>query len=69
MRVPGHFGEWLQGRLGAGGPVVLVTVACPALAVRATRLGEGPLSLLQGRCVLDPDQARALLDRLGLAHG
>lgn len=69
MRVSGHFGEWLQGRLGAGGPVVLVTVACPALAVRATRLGGGPLSLLQGRCVLDPDLARALLDRLGLAHG
>ena len=24
--VAGHFGEWLQGRLGADGPVVLVTL-------------------------------------------
>ncbi|MEM9970409.1 MAG: hypothetical protein AAF762_04860 [Pseudomonadota bacterium] len=26
--VTGHFGEWLQGRMGPAGPVVLVTVAC-----------------------------------------
>lgn len=30
----GHFGEWLQGRLGPAGPVALVTVACPDLWVR-----------------------------------
>ncbi|WP_375257122.1 propanediol utilization protein [Citreimonas sp.] len=34
VRVSGHFGEWLQGRLGPDGPVALVTVACDALAVR-----------------------------------
>ena len=34
IEVRGHFGEWLQGRLGPGGPLALVTVACPALAVR-----------------------------------
>ncbi|TCP38104.1 hypothetical protein EV662_12129, partial [Rhodovulum marinum] len=33
--VAGHFGEFLQGRLGPDGPVVLVTLPCPALAVRA----------------------------------
>ena len=38
--VPGHFGEWIQGRLGPEGPVVLVTLACPALCVRAP--GDGP---------------------------
>ena len=32
-RVAGHFGEWLQGRLGPDGPVALVTLPCPALAV------------------------------------
>lgn len=30
-----HFGEWLQGRLGPNGPVVLVTLPCPALHVTA----------------------------------
>ncbi len=35
LRVAGHFGEWLQGRLGPGGPLVLVTVPCAALAVDA----------------------------------
>ncbi len=31
--VAGHFGEWLQGRLGPGGPVALVTMRCEALRV------------------------------------
>lgn len=34
-RVAGHFGEWLQGRLGPDGPVALVTVPCAALGVTA----------------------------------
>jgi uncharacterized protein involved in propanediol utilization len=34
-RVSGHFGELLQGRLGASGPVVLVTLPCSALSVEA----------------------------------
>ncbi len=33
VRIAGHFGEWIQGRLGPEGPICLVTVACPALAV------------------------------------
>lgn len=39
IRVAGHFGEWLQGRLGPDGPVALVTLHCEALCVRA---GTGP---------------------------
>ena len=31
--VTAHFGEWLQGRLGPDGPVVLVTLPCPAFHV------------------------------------
>lgn len=34
VTVAGHFGEWLQGRLGPDGPLALVTLACPVLAVR-----------------------------------
>ena len=32
-RVDGHFGEYLQGRLGPRGPVVLVTMPCPLTGV------------------------------------
>ena len=33
VTVCGHFGEWLQGRMGPAGPVALVTLPCPALTV------------------------------------
>ena len=35
-RVAGHLGELVQGRLGDGGPVALVTLPCPALTAEAT---------------------------------
>lgn len=35
LRVPGHFGEWMQGRLGPDGPVGLVTLPCPRLGLTA----------------------------------
>lgn len=35
LHVPGHFGEWMQGLLGAGGPVVLITLPCAVLGVTA----------------------------------
>lgn len=37
--VAGHFGELVQGRLGAEGPVALVTLPCPVLV---TRVGYAP---------------------------
>lgn len=49
--VPGHFGEWIQGRLGPGGPVALVTLACPALCVRAPGRGPGLERLFPPRSV------------------
>jgi len=46
IAVPGHFGEWLQGRLGPGGPVVLVTLPRPGAAVHGWHhRGAGPLRL------------------------
>ncbi len=59
--VPGHFGEWLQGRLGPDGPVVLVTLPCPALTVRATS-GAGAISPQ----VFSPARLRQFLRRLDL---
>ena len=51
MRVPGHFGEWMQGRLGPDGPVALVTLACPALGVAASGSGPGIDRLFSRRAV------------------
>ncbi len=62
IRVAGHFGELLQGRLGPAGPVVLVTLPCDALAVEAIRA-----ALPDDHGLLPPARARALLERLGLA--
>jgi uncharacterized protein involved in propanediol utilization len=66
-RVEGHFGEWIEGRLGADGPVALVTLPCPALAVTvawqpARRLAvDGPAAE-----ILPPGRARRLLEELDL---
>ncbi|SEL88487.1 threonine kinase [Roseivivax marinus] len=60
IRVAGHFGEWLQGRLGADGPVALVTMACPALSVRLERIGDGSFSLEQSTRILAPSHLACL---------
>lgn len=61
IRIPGHFGELLQGRLGPDGPVVLVTLPCPVLAVEAQ-----PALLSDPHGLLPTGRARALLSALGL---
>lgn len=61
VRVAGHFGEWLQGRLGHGGPVVLVTLPCAALALHGRCLpGPARVQGVTGRA------ARGFLQSLGL---
>lgn len=35
IRVTGHFGELMQGRMGPRGPLVLISLPCPALWVEA----------------------------------
>lgn len=67
IRVAGHFGEFLQGRLGPNGPVALITLPCPVLAVTATRR-PGAFTLHQpDGAVLSRTRAAALLRHLGLA--
>jgi uncharacterized protein involved in propanediol utilization len=39
VTVPGHYGEWIQGRFGPEGPVALITLACPVLCARAPGTG------------------------------
>ncbi|MBD9529375.1 propanediol utilization protein [Paracoccus sp. PAR01] len=69
IRVEGHFGEWLQGRLGPQGPVVLVTMACPALAVVAERLGSGERLVEQQPQIIPESHAAQVFDWLGCDEG
>lgn len=67
LHVPGHFGELLQGRLGARGPVVLVSLPCPVLGVDGWRLPAPGLALHGcGAALPGPALARRLLTALRL---
>lgn len=70
-RVTGHFGEFLQGRLGPEGPVALVTLPCPAVWVEARVTPSFGLAIYgSGQRILTPDHARRFLRHLGPpAHG
>lgn len=64
---PGHFGEFLQGRLGPSGPLALVTLPCATLTARARFCPGGPFTLATGPAApLPRPRALALLRALGL---
>lgn len=65
MRVAGHFGEWMQGRLGPDGPVALITLPCDALAAEVRR-EDGAFALDDSLGVLSAKRGQRLLDTLGL---
>jgi len=46
IRVRGHFGELLQGRIGADGPLVVVSLPCPALWVDVMPAGQTAAPLI-----------------------
>lgn len=67
IRVAGHFGELLQGRLGPQGPIGLITLPCPALGVTAAQHPNRHFTLHNvGQRLLTPQRARMFLARLGL---
>lgn len=67
VRVAGHFGELMQGRIGAAGPVALVTLPCPALSLRAWHMpGRGVAVHDRGQRLITPQRARRFLGALGL---
>ncbi|WP_301920094.1 propanediol utilization protein [Albidovulum sp.] len=65
VRVAGHLGEFLQGRIGPEGPVALVTLPCPSLALQAWyRPGPGLTIHGSGQRLITPERARRFLARL-----
>jgi uncharacterized protein involved in propanediol utilization len=63
--VAGHLGELLQGRMGAGGPLVLVTLPCAGLRVTATRRPARGLHVYSPDRLLSPARARLFLTAMG----
>lgn len=66
VRVAGHFGELMQGRIGPNGPVALISLPCPVLALDAWhRPGPGLSIHGAGQRLLTPERARRFLAALG----
>ncbi len=68
VSVAGHFGELMQGRLGEGGPLALISLPCPNLYLTATALPAQGLSIHTplGAPNVTPARARAFLAQLNL---
>lgn len=67
IRIAGHFGELIQGRLGPNGPVALITLPCPALTLAARRHPATGLTIHgASQRLLTPQRARNLSSRLNL---
>ena len=63
-RVSGHFGEWLQGKLGDNGPVALISVQCPAFWVQVAWSSSDAFAYNSEIAGLSVDKAQAILDAL-----
>lgn len=63
-RVSGHFGEWMQGRLGPDGPVAVVTVPCEVLGCTVAKESESA----GVNAIWDAPAIRQFLDELGADH-
>ena len=68
VSVAGHFGELMQGRLGANGPLALISLPCPDLCLHATAMPAQGLSIhsRSGAPIVTPARARAFLAQLNL---
>lgn len=66
VRVCGHFGELMQGRIGPSGPVALVTLPCPALWAEVRVVPSRGFSLWQPARVVTQGRVHRVLRALGL---
>ncbi|MFN3606204.1 MAG: propanediol utilization protein [Cypionkella sp.] len=68
-QVAGHFGELMQGRIGADGPLALISLPCAALRLSATARPARGLSVhtASGGQIISPQRAARFLASLGLS--
>ena len=64
----GHFGEWLQGRVGTKGPVALISVQCPQFWVRVSRKKSESFQYADVLPCLPRDAMKALFAALQQPH-
>lgn len=69
--VAGHFGEWIQGRIGPKGDVGLITLATPDYGVRINATTSGPFVMTSStkqllKKMISPNTAQSFLHQLGL---
>ena len=65
-RVTGHFGEWMQGRLGQDGPIALISVPCPLFHCDVT-VEDAEVTSFHGLGItLNVEQMEALLGCIDL---
>ena len=62
IRIWGHFGELIQGRLGSDGPIALVTLPCPALRTKVCFTPGGRLRTAGADAPFARDLAARLLE-------
>lgn len=67
-RINGHFGEWLQGRMGPEGPVVLVSLPCPEFWCEVQARPQHGLGLSPDHPILTKRRVSEILDTLGISH-
>lgn len=65
VRITGHYGEFFQGRLGAEGPLGLVTLPCPEIAATAMRT-EAPFEIVGSPVPFGAEEVPTLFRALGL---
>lgn len=66
VRVSGHFGALVQGRIGPSGPVALVTLPCPVLWAEVRVAPSKGFSVCQPSRVVAPARVHRLIGALGL---
>ena len=65
-RASGHFGEWLQGRIGPKGPIALISVQCPVFWAQVSYASGDAFQYTDPLPALSSDRAMALLSALSL---
>ena len=66
-RASGHFGEWLQGKLGPKGPIVLISVPCNKFWVQVSWASTSTFQYTDPLPALSLERAKTVLKAFGIS--